>query len=92
MDKLDLAGLGWALTLLWTYYWIKPHFEMLWNAVQHTVGQIKQSSLSSQDKLAQVSSELWTSNKLIFSLKRRQVHSGLHAAGPQLSSLLAGIL
>lgn len=43
----------------------------VWNRVQLTVEQIKQSSLSSQDEPAQVSSKLWISNNLIFSLERR---------------------
>lgn len=86
-DKLDWAGLGWILTLLWTHCWIKPHFA---HSVQHTVGKIKQSSLCSQDKVAQVSCEFQTSKNLIFSLKRRQVHPA-SCSWPAFS-LLPGLL
>lgn len=55
-----------------------------------TVGKIKQSSACSQDKVAQVSSELQKSNKLIFPLRRRQMHPAW-CSWPALS-LLPGLL
>lgn len=57
----NLTGQVWGES--WTHSSIKPHFA---HPVQNTVGKIKQSSLCSQDKVAQVSSELQTSNKFIF--------------------------
>lgn len=41
--------------------------------MQHTLDQMKQSSLYSQDKLIQVSADLWTNNNVALLLKRNQV-------------------